>query len=65
MVTCCWKQKDSGIPTVAAFGVDDTLVAAGNVVQAGKCALVPGCMASAVAPALAGESDTAHAAVAP
>jgi len=49
---------------VVAFVEDDTPVAAESVVQADRCAQVPGCMASAVALELVGEFDIAHAAVA-
>ena len=50
---------------MVAFVVDGMLVAAGDAVQVGRCVQVPGCMANAVAPKLAGESDTVHGAVAP
>ena len=69
MATCYLTQKGSGTLTVVASEVDGMLVAgaavvAGDVVRVDRYVQVPGCMASAVALELAGESDTVHAAVA-
>lgn len=67
MVTCWWRQTGSGTPTAVAFvegGKPVAAAAAARVVRLGKCVRVLGCMASAVAPNLVGDSDTVHAAVA-
>ena len=39
-------------------GTQVAAVAAGHVARVGRCVRAPGCMASAVAPKLVGESDT-------